>query len=117
MKARKDALAAEWKVKDDAHQKARDYLLKTWPAVATIPDFKDSLGQVRTAVEVCKRHGDKWTLRKLLTVFSTAAVKLNDLAAPLDAASEADRKLLKDANDVGKAMAALELELRKLVEG
>ena len=117
VKARKDALAAEWKVKDDAHQKARDYLLKTWPAVATIPDFKDSLAQVRTAVEVCKKNGDKWTLRKLLTAFSTAVVKLNDLVTPLDPASEADRKLFKDANDVGKTMAALELELRKLVEG
>lgn len=117
VKTRKDALAAEWKVKDDAHQKARDYLLRTWPAVATIPDFRDSLPQVRAAVEVCKKHGDKWTLRKLLTVFAAAAPKLNELAAPLDAASDADRKLLKDANDVGKAMAALELELRKLVDG
>lgn len=117
VKARKDALAAAWKVKDAAHQKARDYLLKTWPAVATIPDFKDSLPHVRAAVDVCAKHGDTWTLRKLLTVFGTAAVKLNDLVAALDPASGTDRKLFADANEVGKAMAALEADVRKRVGG
>jgi hypothetical protein len=115
VKTRRDKLAAEWKVKDDAHQKARDYLLKTWPGVATIQDFKDSLPQVRTAVDTCKKHGDKWTLRKLLVSFSTAGVKLNDLVAPLDPATKADKDLLTDANGVGKVLAALELELRGFV--
>jgi tetratricopeptide (TPR) repeat protein len=115
IKTRREKLAAEWKVKDDAHQKARDYLLKTWPAVATIQDFKDSLPVLRSSVDVCKKHGDKWTLRKLLTSFSTAGVKLNDLVTPLDPASETDRKLLADANNAGKVLAALEVELRTFV--
>ena len=117
VKKRKDELAAQWKIKDDAHQKARDYILKTWPAIATIPDFDESLKHIRTAVDVCKKHGDKLTIRKLLTVFPTAAVKLNELVAPLDPASEADRKLAKTAEGVGKVMGALEQELRKFVEG
>ncbi|HEY1190357.1 MAG TPA: tetratricopeptide repeat protein [Gemmata sp.] len=117
VKARKDKLAAEWKAKNDAHQKARDYLLKTWPGVQTIADFRDSLPQIRAAVEECKKHGDTWTMRKLLTIFSTAVVKLNELVAQLDPASEGDKKLLGDANQVGKVMGALELEVRKLVEG
>ena len=116
VKAQREKLATEWKVKDDAHQKARDYLLKTWPAVATIQDFKDSLPQLRAAVDTCKKNGDKWALRKLLSVFSTAGVKLNDLVAPLDPASEADRKLLADATNAGKVLAALEQELRGFVE-
>jgi tetratricopeptide (TPR) repeat protein len=114
-KAQRDQLAAEWKVKDDAHQKARDYLLKTWPAVATIQDYKDALPQIRAAVDVCKKHGDKWTLRKLLTGFSTVGVKLKELVEALDPAQEADRKLLIDANAVGKVLGALEVELRGLV--
>ncbi len=117
VKTRKDKLATEWKIKDDAHQKARDYLLKTWPVVATIADFKDSLPQIRSAVDVCKKHGDVWALRKLLTVFTAAAAKLNDLVAPLDPASEVDRKLAVDATNVGKVMAALEQEVRKFVDG
>ena len=112
VKARRAALAAEWKVKDDAHQQARDYLLKTWPAVATIQDFKDSLPLVRKEVDALKKNGDKWAVRKLLVAFSTAGVKLNELVTTLDPASEADKKLLADANAVGKALAALETELR-----
>ena len=114
-KARRAALAAEWKVKDDAHQQARDYLLRTWPAVATIQDFKDSLPLVRAAVDVCKKSGDKWAMRKLLIAFSTAGVKLNELVTTLDPASEADRKLVADANTVGKFLPALEAELRAFV--
>lgn len=113
---RKGALAAEWKVKNDAHQKARDYLLKTWPAVATIQDFNESVVRVRDAVAECKKHGDKLTIRKLLTVFSTAVVKLNDLVTPLDPASDADRTLFKVAEGVGREMAKIEQELRKFVE-
>jgi hypothetical protein len=115
VKAQREKLAAEWKVKDDAHQKARDYLLKTWPAVATIQDFKDSLPQLRAAVDTCKKNGDKWALRKLLAVFTAAGSKLNELVAPLDTASEADRKLLADATNAGKVLAALEQELRGFV--
>jgi tetratricopeptide (TPR) repeat protein len=115
VKARRDKLAAEWAVKDAGHQKARDYLLKTWPAVATIPDFKDSLPQIRSAVDVCKKHGDKWTARRLLAIFSAAGSKLFELAQPLDPASESDRKLIADANTVGKALAAIEQDLRTFV--
>ena len=114
-KAERDKIANEWKVKDDAHQKARDYLLKTWPAVATIPDFRDSLPQVRSAVDVCKKHADKWTARKLLSAFSTAGVKLNELVAALDPANEADKKLLADATAAGKTLAAIEQELRGFI--
>jgi hypothetical protein len=115
VKAQRDKLAAEWKAKDEAHLKARDYLLKTWPAVSSIPDFKDSLPQLRAAVDACKKHGDKWTLRKLLAVFGTAAPKLNEQAAALDPASDADRKLLADANNAGKVLAAMEQELRGFI--
>lgn len=124
-KAERDRVAAEWKIKDDAHQKARDYLLKTWPTIATIPDFKDSAVKqnnvdppLRVAVDVCKKHGDKWTLRKLRGSFDAAGVKLNELVAEIgkhDAPSEADKKLLADAGAAGKALAALEQEIRTFI--
>jgi len=111
LKARRDQLAADWKVKDAAHQQARDYLLKTWPAVGSIPDFKDNLDKIRAAVETCKSKGDKLTLRKLLTIFVASRTKLQDLAAALDGTNDADRKLIVDATEVGKRMAALEQEI------
>jgi tetratricopeptide (TPR) repeat protein len=115
VKARRAQLAGEWKVKDDAHQKARDYLLKTWPAVATVADFKDSLGQLRAAVDVCKTSGDKWTARRLLTVLSAAVSKLIEQTQSLDPAVEADRRLIADSNAVSKAFTALEQDLRAFV--
>lgn len=117
IKKQREKIAGEWKVKDDAHQKARDYLLKTWPAVASIQDFKESLPLVRTHVDTCKKHGDKWAMRKLLSIFSTVAPKLTELASALDPASDADKKLLKDAESAGKVLAALEVELRTFVGG
>jgi hypothetical protein len=108
IKAAREKLIADWKPKSDAHAKARDYLLKTWPAVATIPDFRDSLPEVGRSIDECLKNNDRYALRKLLTIFNAAAVKLNDLAEPLDKNSDADRKLAADANKVGEALAARE---------
>ncbi|MCS6866618.1 MAG: hypothetical protein RMJ56_02815 [Gemmataceae bacterium] len=116
LKERRDKLAAEWKVQDAAHQQARDYLLKIWPTVATIADFKDNLDRIRAAVDTCKAKGDKLTLRKLLTIFVASRTKLQDLAAALDGTQEADRKLILDATEVGKRMAALEKEITEFVK-
>ncbi|MBM3981406.1 MAG: hypothetical protein FJ304_14190 [Planctomycetes bacterium] len=115
VKKRRDALKAEWEPKDAGHQKARDYLLKTWPAVATIPDFKDSLTLLRAHVDTCKKHGDKWTARRLLTLFGAAGPKLIELVEALDPSNPNDRKLRTDAEAVGKTLAALEVELRAFV--
>jgi len=114
--AARDKLKAEWTPKNDAHAKARDYLLKTWPAIATIPDFKDSLPQIGAAVEECKRQNDRHTLRKLLTIFSAAVVKLNELVAPLDVNADADRKLLDDAKKAGGVLADLEIKITEFVK-
>ena len=116
VKARRDKLKADWAPKSDAHAKARDYLLKKWAAVATVPDFRDSLPDLGRAVEECKKVGDKYTLRKLLTVFTAAGVKLNDLVAPLDPNADADRKLAADAKAVAAALAALEVQITEFVD-
>ncbi len=118
VKAARDKLKAEATPKNDAHAKARDYLLKTWPAVATIPDFKESLPQLGVAVELCMKPeiNDRYTLRKLLTIFSAAAVKLNELAGPLDSNSDADRKLLDDAKKAGEVLAGLENKITEFLK-
>jgi tetratricopeptide (TPR) repeat protein len=116
-KAKRDKLKELWKAKSPAHEKARDYLLKTWPAVATIPDLKDSLPQIGAAVDECLRNKDHYTLRKLLTIFTGSIVKLKELNDQLDPNADADRKLAADAKAVGEAMAALENKIREFVEG
>ncbi len=116
VKARREKLKADWATKGPEHAKARDYMLMTWPAVASIPDFRDSLPQITAAVDECMKQGDRYALRKLLTVFTAAGVKLNNLVTPLDPNAEADRKLAADANTVGETLAALEAKITEFVK-
>jgi hypothetical protein len=116
-KTKREKLKADWKPKSDAHAKAREYLLKTWPALSTIPEFKDSLPQFTSAVDECRKNNDRYALLKLLNIFSESAIrKLNDLIAPLDANNEADKKLLNDAKVAGEALATKESEIRDFVK-
>jgi len=116
VKAKQAKLKAEWAPKNDAHAKARTYLLKTWPTVATIPDFKESLPELAKNIDECKKHGDQYTLRKLLFIFSKAVAKLNDLIVPLDSNSDADRKLAVGANETLEVLRNKENEIQEFVK-
>lgn len=116
-KTQRDKLRADWKPKNAEHARARDYLLKTWPAIATIPDYAESLPRIGAAVEECMKNGDRFTLRKLLSVFTGSIVRLKELTDVLDQNSDADRKLATDANRVGESMATLETRIREYLEG
>lgn len=111
IKARKDKLAAEWKPKDADHAKAREYLLKTWPAVATIGDLKESLPQLRTAIDACKKAGDRHAFRRVLGILGGFPTKLTDLIKDLDPNADADRKALTDAKGVRDVVAKIEQEV------
>lgn len=111
VKARKAKLAAEWKPKDEAHAKAREYLLKTWPALATIADLKDSLPQLRTAVDTCKKAGDRHAFRRLLGVLGGTPAKVSDLTKDLDPNADADRKALTDARTILDVVGKMDQEL------
>jgi tetratricopeptide (TPR) repeat protein len=116
VRASQEALKKEWATKSPEHAAARTYLLKTWPTVASISDFKESLPQLTKAIEECKKQNDKYALRKLLVIFSSAVVKLNELVAALDTSSDNDRKLAADATVAGEALAAREQELRDFLK-
>jgi tetratricopeptide (TPR) repeat protein len=116
VKDRREKLKAEWKPKSDEHAKARDYLLRAWPALGTIQDFKESLGTLRNAVETCEKAGDKYAFRKLLAVFSNFAVKLTDLITPLDGNSDSDRKALEDAKTIREQVGTLEQKVANFLK-
>ena len=111
IKTRKEKLAAEWKAKDADHAKAREYLIKTWPAVATIADLKDSLPQLRTAIDACKKAGDKHAFRRLLGVLGGFPAKLTDLVKDLDPNADADRKMILEVKMIRDVVAKLEQEV------
>lgn len=122
VKERRDRLRQEWKPRSEAHTKARDFLLRNWPLQLTIPDMRDNLPALRAAVQTCKAAGDRYTFRKLLSIFAGTAAKLNDLVRPtdmlraLDPAVEADRKLLADAKSVREALAEIEQDVQKYLQ-
>jgi tetratricopeptide (TPR) repeat protein len=112
VRARRDKLKADWAPKGDAHARAREYLLKTWPGLPPA-ELEDSLKRVEAEVEVCIKSGDRLGLRKLLTVFSGALAKLSEYVAALDPA--ADAKAVASANKAGQALAALEARITAFV--
>ena len=105
IKARKEKLAAEWKPKDADHAKNREYMIRTWPAVATIADLKESLPQLRAALEACKKAGDRHAFRRLLGILGGFPAKLTDLIKDLDPNADADRKALGYAKEVRDVVA------------
>jgi hypothetical protein len=62
------------------------------------------------------KNQDRHALRKLLVIFSGALVKLNELVAPLDSNADTDKKLSKDANNVGEVLAGLEIKIKDFLK-
>jgi tetratricopeptide (TPR) repeat protein len=116
VKERKAKLAAEWKPKDAEHEKARTYMLKTWPALGSVADLKESLPQLRAAVETCKKANDRHAFRRLLGVLGGFPSKLTDLIKDLDGGSDTDRKTLADAKTVRDVVANLEKDVSEFLK-
>jgi hypothetical protein len=111
IKARKEKLAAEWVPKNAEHAKQREYMLKTWPTLATIPDMKDSIGRLRDAIDACKKANDRHAFRRLLGIIGGFPARLNDLIKDLDPNTDADRKTLGDAKIVRDQVAKIEQDI------
>lgn len=114
--ARRDKLREETKPKSDEHEAARAYLERTWPALATIRDLKESLEILEAAVDECILQKDRYACRKLLISFGVLPVKVSDLTQPLDGAIDADRMLLQDANAVLEAVTKTEIKVRAFLK-
>jgi hypothetical protein len=84
VKGQRDRLAEEWKTKSEEHARAREYLLKTWPAAATAADLKESLARVRTSVDVLKAVGDRHALRRFGRLLAGVPAKVQELARGLE---------------------------------
>jgi hypothetical protein len=65
LRAHLDHLKAQWKVKDARHQKARDFIYRTWAKLTRAADMKANLAQARESFEICRAAGDVLTPQKL----------------------------------------------------
>ncbi|MFO0803817.1 MAG: hypothetical protein U0791_11950 [Gemmataceae bacterium] len=111
IKMRRQKLAAEWKPKDEQHAKEREYMIKTWPALASVSDIKDSLPRLRTAIDTCKKAGDKHAFRRLLSILGGFPVKLTDLVKDLDPNADSARKTIEDVKIIRDLAAKTETEV------
>jgi len=111
IKTRREKLAAEWKPKDEQHGKEREYMLKTWPALAAISDIKDSLPRLRTAIDACKKAGDKHGFRSFRSILAGFPTKLNEMVKDLDPNADSVRKTIEDAKIVRDLVAKTETEV------
>ena len=109
---RRNKLREEWKPKSDAHARAREYLTKSWPALATIPDLRESLKPLDEAVDECIRNGDTYTFHRLVAAVAALPVKVNDLVQNLDGANETDRMTLTDAQRILEVVNAIDTKVR-----
>ena len=120
MKAKKAQLQAEWATTNDAHKKARAFLLDEWRKASTLADYQPLLPQLQPTVDTFVKNSDRLGLRNLLSAIGITYARLQDQLAPLDENTDADRIVIKDikalADEVRKVEQAAEAELKKLEE-
>jgi tetratricopeptide (TPR) repeat protein len=112
---RRDQLRQQWQPKSETHAKSRQYLLRTWPGVATVDDFRESLPQLGAAIDECIKQGDHFTLRQLQSHFASAVDKLNQLHDALDPNRERDRQEIEQIQQLGASLAALEKKVQEFL--
>lgn len=118
--ALKEKLAKEWQPKDDAHRKARDYVIDEWRKAAGLAAFKAAVQPLAEAAGVLMKYDDKLGLRNLVSSFEPAYARMKEVSDALDPNAETDRAELKALQDVLTALRKVEEDARaklKQLEG
>lgn len=93
-------LERSWKVKDASHERARQYLMETWPTVE-IERLKDHFEIASEALRVCREAKDGLTPRCFLQANIEHLAKIGKVVAALNQSrSPDDRQRLQGWNDV-----------------
>jgi tetratricopeptide (TPR) repeat protein len=66
LRAHLDTLRQAWKVKDEGHRKAREFITERWAKIDKAAELRSLLSRARSAFETCRSAGDFLTLRMLL---------------------------------------------------
>ena len=111
-KKQREKLAAEWKSKGPDQDAARDYIANDWRKASTAEEFKTAIPKLTEAVDMLIKYDDAHGLRGLLASLAPAYTRLKEIADLLDANSDADRPVLKDLQDVTRALNDLDTKAR-----
>ena len=115
IKAQQEKLADEWKPRGEEHARARDYLRKTWPALATVEELNDSLPWLRTAIDVCKKAADKYAIRHLRATLRRFPSELSELIKDMSTASDAGTKTFEQVQEINQFVVPLENEIAEFL--
>jgi hypothetical protein len=71
-----DKLKEAWKVKNQQHEQAREFIYKTWSQLTKVSELKDNLSKAQKAFKTCQAVGDKLSPRMLLKANLAHATRL-----------------------------------------
>jgi len=107
VKAQLDKLKAAWTPVNAAHEKARAFLMRTWPAL-DVAGLGKNMEEAKTALAVCKAARDKLTPIKLVRANAAHTVNLTrELDALKRRPSEDNRNRAKALAQTGEALLRL----------
>ena len=75
VQAHLDKLKADWAPVNAAHAEARDFLMRTWPALG-VADLGKNMEKASTSLAICKAAGDRLTPLKLVRANAVHMVNL-----------------------------------------
>lgn len=107
-----------WALKDEEHRDARAFVYETWSSLKEAARIKDRLPDAWRFFDVCRKAGDRLTLRKLLRVSKDFAARLaKEYEALRPDASDDDRKaaetIAETSTDLVKLIKAVSEEVEK----
>lgn len=83
IRQRRDLLKRQTAVADEAHGKAREYLMEEWPKAADAAALRAAVPKLKDAIAQCRRVDDKLTLLRAELLMPPALDRLNETIQPL----------------------------------
>ena len=106
----KAKLEAEWKPRNEAHKKARDFVLDTWRQLPDPAAYAANLDRLTDAAKTMTDNGDRLGLRNLLTALEQTFTKLKEAFDRLDKNTASDDETVAQIGALSKSLGKLETE-------
>jgi hypothetical protein len=109
-------LKEQWKIKDGKHQKARNFIYKTWPSLKKAADMRAHMAEARQSFETCRSLGDRLTPVMLRKANLELTVQLKKEADEHSARRDDDRPALEAINVVAPELLALDQDAKNYLD-
>jgi tetratricopeptide (TPR) repeat protein len=117
LRAHLDTLRQAWKVKDEGHQKAREFIRDRWAKLDKAADLRSLLSQARSAFETCRSAGDLLTPRMLLRTNLAHSARLEKEVETLRPREfEDDRQAAENILGLADELKSLNDEIRQYLQ-